>query len=109
MPANLQNKLKLLLRVPRLTRRRMMCAMAIAVVADGAQLLLGPFGWVFLVQAIDVIAAVLVSCTLGFHWLLLPSFVVELIPIVDMLPTWTACVAAVIVLRKKERRAAIDV
>ena len=42
---------------------------------------------------------------LGFHWLLLPTFVVELFPAVDMLPTWTACVIAVIALRKRAERA----
>lgn len=109
MPTNFQNKLLLLLRVPRLTRSRMVCAMAIALAADGLQLALGPLGWAFLDQTIDVIAAVLVSWTIGFHWLLLPSFVVELVPVVQMLPTWTACVAAVIVLRKKEAPPTIDV
>jgi hypothetical protein len=38
---------------------------------------------------------------LGFHILLLPTFVVELIPVADMLPTWTGCVIAVIALRKR--------
>ena len=41
---------------------------------------------------------------LGFHILLLPTFVVELVPLVDDFPTWTACVAAVIALRKREQR-----
>jgi hypothetical protein len=42
---------------------------------------------------------------IGFHLLLLPTFVVELIPMADMLPTWTGCVAAVIALKKKGERA----
>jgi hypothetical protein len=33
----------------------------------------------------------------------LPTFVVELVPVLEDLPTWTACVAAVIALRKREQ------
>jgi len=92
-----------LLRVPRLTRLRIVVALAIAVVADGLQLLLV---WLpFADQIIDVIAMALVSWAIGFHWLLLPTFVTEFVPLLDELPTWTACVIAVIALRKREQRA----
>jgi hypothetical protein len=97
-------KLNRLSRVPRLTRVRIILALAVAVVADGLQFLLGPFGWPFTDQVIDVIAMMLTSWVIGFHWLLLPTFVVEFIPILDDLPTWTACVIAVIALRKREQR-----
>ena len=95
-----------LFRAPKLTRTRIMLALAVAVVADGLQMLLGPFGWAGPDEVIDVIALALTSWILGFHLLLLPTFVVEFIPVADMLPSWTACVAAVIVLRKREQRAA---
>ena len=75
-----------------------------AVFADGLQLLLGPLGWVFGDQAIDCIAMVLTSWLIGFHWLLLPTFVLELVPVLEDLPTWTACTIAVIVLRKSGQR-----
>ena len=88
-----------------LTRLRMISALAIAVVADGLQWLLGPFGWVFGDQIIDVMAMLLVSWLIGFHWLFLPSFILELVPLADELPTWTACVTAVVILRKREQRA----
>ena len=88
-----------------LTRQRIIVALAIALTADGAQLLLGPLGWVFIDQAIDCVAMILVSWVIGFHLLLLPTFVVELVPLVDELPTWTACTAAVIALRQREQRA----
>jgi len=94
-----------LLQVPRLTRSRIVVALAVAVVADGLQLLLGPFGWAFGDQIIDVIAMVLASWVIGFHWLLLPTFATEFFPLLDELPTWTACVIAVIALRKREQRA----
>ena len=84
----------------------MFAALAVAVGADGLQLLLGPLGWVFIDQAIDVAAMLLTMWLLGFHILLLPTLVAELVPLVDDLPTWTACAAAVIALRKREQRSA---
>ena len=83
----------------------MIVALAVAVVADALQLLLGPLGWVFGDQIIDVIAMALTTWAIGFHWLLLPTFVTEFIPLLNELPTWTACVIAVIALRKREQRA----
>jgi len=100
----LPDKLTRAFRVPLLTRARILSALAAAVVADGLQLLLGPFGWAFFDEIIDVITMAFVSWAIGPHLLLLPTFVVELIPVADMLPTWTACVAAVIALRKREQR-----
>jgi hypothetical protein len=91
-------------RAPKLTWMRIILALAIAVFADGLQLLLGPFGWVFGDQAIDCAAMVLTSWVIGFHWLLLPTFVVEFIPLLEDLPTWTACTIAVIALRKRQQR-----
>jgi hypothetical protein len=90
---------------PTLTRGRMAFALAVAVIADGLQLLIGPLGWFIFDEIIDVIALALIWPAIGFHLLLLPTFLVELLPIVDMLPTWTGCVAAVIALRKREQRA----
>jgi hypothetical protein len=68
------------------------------------QLLLGPLGWVFGDQAIDCVAMVLTSWAIGFHILLLPTFVIELVPVLEDLPTWTACTIAVIALRRREQR-----
>jgi hypothetical protein len=76
----------------------------VAITADGLQLLLSAFGWIGPDQAIDVIAMLLISWVIGFHWLLLPTFVTEFIPVVDDFPTWTACVIAVIILRRREQR-----
>jgi hypothetical protein len=101
---NFREKLNFLRRVPRLTRRRMLLAFTIAVCADGLQLLLGPLGWAFIDQAIDCVAMILISWVIGFHLLLLPTFVIELVPVLEDLPTWTACTASVIALRKREPR-----
>ena len=81
----------------------MILAFAVAVVADGLQFIFGPVP--FVDQAIDVLAFGLTAWAIGFHLLLLPTFAVEFIPGVDMLPTWTACVIAVIALRKREQAA----
>jgi hypothetical protein len=97
-------KLSQMFRAPKLTRMRILLALAVAVIADGLQFILAPLP--FIDQAIDVIAFVLTAWALGFHLLLLPTFAVEFIPGVDMLPTWTACVIAVIALRKREQNAA---
>jgi hypothetical protein len=100
----LSEKIRRIFRVPRLTRARIVLALAVAVVADGMQFLLSPFGWVLVDQVIDVIAMVLTGWAIGFHWLLLPTFAVEFVPLLDELPTWTACVIAVIALRRREQR-----
>lgn len=78
-------------------------AYVVAVTADVLQLLLGPIGWAFADQLLDVIAMILTWRLIGFHPLLLPSFVLELLPVADMLPTWTGCVAIVVALRKRRQ------
>ncbi len=74
-------------------------AVLIALGADGAQLFLNtPVALLFGVgvevadAAIDVVAGVLIISLLGFHWILLPAFVIELVPLADDIPTWTGCV-----------------
>ena len=89
---------------PPLTRTRIVLAVAIALVADFLQVVLLPLEWAFVQQIVDVVAMALTTLVLGFHPLLLPTFLVEFIPIIDMLPTWTGCVIAVIALRKRAQR-----
>jgi hypothetical protein len=98
----LREKLNWFFRSPKLSRNRIILALVVAVAADGLQLLLGPLGWAFVDEVIDGVTMVLTMWIIGFHLLLLPTFVVELIPVADMLPTWTACVVAVIAIRKRE-------
>jgi len=93
-----------LLQVPTLTRGRVTAAYSAAVLVDGVQLLSGPLGWAGLDEALDVGAAILMWRLLGFHPLLLPTFVVEFLPVADLLPTWTGCVALVVALRKGQQR-----
>lgn len=88
---------------PELTRKRTVFALAVALAIDGLQFGLGPFGWVFVDEGLDVLGMVVISWAIGFHALLLPTFLIELIPGPDMLPTWTGCTAAVILLRHRTR------
>ena len=90
-------------RTPTLTPARIRFAYAIAITADLVQIALGPVGWALPDEIIDVIAMFLTWRAIGFHPLLLPTFVAEFIPLVDMLPTWTACVALVVSLRRKNQ------
>ena len=70
-------------------------------------MLLNTFGWFGPDQAIDCVAMVLTMWLLGFHILLLPAFIAEMVPLLDDLPTWTACVIAVIALRKREEKVSV--
>jgi hypothetical protein len=86
-----------------LTRRRICVAFLIAIVADATQIAAGPLGWVFFDEAIDVVVLSLLTLLIGFHPLFLPTFLVEFFPGLDMLPTWTACVAVVVARRRKQQ------
>ncbi len=90
-------------RRPVLTRSRIGAAYAVAVATDILQFALGPLGWVFSDEILDIIALIATTRLLGFHPLLLPTFIIEVIPIVDAIPTWTACVALVVTLRKRQQ------
>ena len=86
-----------------LTPTRVRLAYAVAVTTDVLQLLLGPFGWAFADELLDVTAMILTWRLIGFHPLLLPTFALEFLPVADMLPTWTGCVAIVVALRKRQQ------
>jgi hypothetical protein len=90
---------------PVLTRNRVRAAYAIAVTTDVLQLSLGPLGWAFADEILDVAAMILTSRVIGFHPLLLPTFVLEFLPVTDLLPVWTGCVALVVALRKRQQDA----
>jgi hypothetical protein len=75
------------------------------VTTDVLQFLLGPLGWAFADEILDVAAMILTWRVIGFHPLLLPTFVLEFLPVTDLLPAWTGCVALVVALRKKQEAA----
>ena len=74
-------------------------AMLLAIVADALQLVIFPaFVEGALSPADDLldlgVAAMMVRL-LGWHWEFLPSFLVKLVPGVDLVPFWTIAVASV--------------
>jgi hypothetical protein len=86
-----------------LTQGRVRLVYGIAVTTDVLQWVLGPLGWAFADEILDVLTMILMWRLLGFHPLLLPTFVLEFLPVIDLMPTWTGCVAIVVALRKKEQ------
>ena len=78
---------------------RFKTAMVVAIIADALQLAVFPmFVEGAMSPADDVldfgVAALLVHL-LGWHWEFLPSFLVKLVPGVDLVPFWTLAVANV--------------
>jgi hypothetical protein len=92
-----------MLNPPVLNAARVRLAYGVAIATDVLQVALGPIGWAFADETLDVIAAIVMWRLLGFHPLLLPTFVIEFLPVADMLPTWTGCVALVVALRRRQQ------
>jgi len=96
---------------PKLTRNRIILAFAIAIITDAIQISMTPaiFTGILAIPGeiadfvIDCVVMVAMTLLLGFHWMFLPSMLVELTPGLDLLPTWTGCVAYVVWRRKKEQ------
>lgn len=76
------------------SRRRL--AWTLAIAADFTQIVAFPlFGEGFaspLNDALDLGIGIALLALLGWHWSFVPAFAAELIPGVDMVPTWTASV-----------------
>jgi len=81
---------------PGLTAGRRRAALAIAIVADAIQWIAFPF---FMSGAaspandvLDVVVALVMLRLVGFHWAFVPTFVAEMVPFLDLVPSWTAAV-----------------
>jgi len=83
-----------LLRTGQLSRRRQLIALVVALLADSLHYFfwplffeggVSPFDW-----AEDFIVTVILLVILGFRWELIAAFGLELVPFIDMFPTWTA-------------------
>ena len=85
-----------LLRPVVLTQGRVRAARALALVADFVQIVGFPvFGEGFASpwnDALDFLVGGALTWLVGWHWAFLPSFVAEIVPVVDLIPTWTAAV-----------------
>jgi hypothetical protein len=77
---------------PLLTPRRIWIARGLAVLVDLLQVALPPAEFPPLNDAIDVVTAVAMVGLVGWHWAFLPTFLAELVPFVDLIPTWTLAV-----------------
>jgi len=82
---------------------RVRLARAIAISADFLQIVAFPL---FLPgaaspwnDALDLAVAAALTLLLGWHWAFLPSFIAEIVPGLDLVPTWTA--AAFFVTRRR--------
>lgn len=85
---------------------RHLAALAIAIAADAVQIGLLPLfiegaaaPWN---DALDLAVGVALVALLGWHAALLPAFLGELVPVLDLFPTWTATVIFVIARRRPQ-------
>lgn len=77
---------------PLLTPRRVWIARGIAVLVDVLQWALLPASLTPWNGAIDVATGLAMVALVGWHWAFLPTFAAELVPFVDLVPTWTLAV-----------------
>lgn len=79
-----------------LTRRQVVAARTLAAAADLVQIVAFPlFGEGFASpwnDALDVAVGAALTWLLGWHWSFLPTFAAELVPLFDLVPTWSAAV-----------------
>ena len=79
-----------------MTAGRVRAARLIAVAADLVQIVGFPIfaggGASPWNDALDVAVAAAVTALVGWHWAFLPSFFAELVPGLDLVPTWTVAV-----------------
>lgn len=76
--------------------QRVRAARILAIAVDALQWVLLP---VFAAGAtsplnsgIDVVIGIAMTVLVGWHWAFLPTFIAELIPFFDLVPTWTLAV-----------------
>ena len=79
-------------------------AWIVAGVADLVQLVafpfFGPGAFSPINDALDVVVSIVLVKLLGWHFVLLPALATELVPVVDLAPTWTLSVGVVALSRR---------
>ncbi len=79
-----------------MTPGRVRAARGIAIAADFLQIVVFPVflpGAASIVNdALDAAVALAMLALVGWHWAFLPTFLAELVPFFDLVPTWTAAV-----------------
>ena len=75
---------------------RVWAARAIAVAADAIQIVAVPafFGGAAspINDALDVAVGIVLVLLVGWHVAFLPTFIAELVPMLDIFPTWTTAI-----------------
>ena len=78
------------------SRGRVWTARFVAIAADTLQIALLPLvlgGSLSPVNdVIDIVTAVTLTVLIGWHWAFLPAFIAEIVPFVDLVPSWTLAV-----------------
>ena len=78
------------------TKKQLKMARAVAIAADVTQIILVPFfveGFFSpLNDLLDIAVCATLSSIIGFHWSFLPAAVIEDLPVLDEIPTWTLAV-----------------
>jgi hypothetical protein len=81
---------------PPISRRRKRAALAVAAVVDLIQIGVFPAfaeGALSPLQdVLDVVTAIVLVAVCGFKWQFVAAFGLELLPVADLFPTWTAMV-----------------
>src|SRR5579871_964048 len=89
---------------PRPAPWRIWTARVLAIAADAVQLgflpIFAPGAGSPAEDVLDVGVAVALTVLVGWHWTFLPAFAIELVPAVNLAPTWTG---AVLVATRKGR------
>lgn len=87
---------------------RAKAAWVVAIIADALQVVLLPaLGEGFLspvMDALDIVVAMIMVVLLGWHFAFLPTAIAEVIPAFNLFPTWTAAVFFV----TRKRRGVVD-
>ena len=81
---------------PSVTRSRIRTARILAVLADIVQIGLAPLFFEGALSifdaALDVLMAGVLTALVGWHWAFLPAFLAELVPGLDLVPSWTLAI-----------------
>jgi hypothetical protein len=77
-----------------ISKLRVQAAWAVAVGADFLQIIAFPFfaegAASPLDDALDILVAGTLTVLIGWHWSFIPSFLAKLVPVFDLVPTWSA-------------------
>ena len=78
------------------TATRIKTARAVAIAADILQIALFPLvaeGFISpLNDALDILVCLILTYLVGWHYSFLPSFIVKVVPMADLVPTWTIAI-----------------